>query len=99
MTSPDVLERGLEAYATQRWREAFDALTRADADAEVEFGPDLLARLATAAILIGDDSGVDTATRAHEAFLRAGDEAGAARAAVWIGMHPVSYTHLTLPTN
>lgn len=87
MTSPDVLERGLEAYATQRWREAFDALTRADADVDVELGPDLLARLATAAILIGDDSGVDTATRAHEAFLRAGDGAGAARAAVWIGMH------------
>ena len=87
MTSADVLEQGLEAYANQRWREAFDALTRADADAEVEFEPDLLSRLATAAILIGDDSGVDTATRAHEAFLRAGDEAGAARAAVWIGMH------------
>ena len=87
MTSADVLEQGLEAYANQRWREAFDALTRADADAEVEFQPDLLSRLATAAILIGDDSGVDTATRAHEAFLRAGDEAGAARAAVWIGMH------------
>ncbi|GAA1769031.1 helix-turn-helix transcriptional regulator [Agromyces humatus] len=85
MTSVDVLERGLEAFARQRWREAFDALT--EADAETELGADQLARLATAAILLGDSSGIDTATRAHEAFLRAGDDAEAARAAVWIGMH------------
>ena len=85
MTSPDVLERGLEAFAQQRWREAFDALTAADA--ETELAADQISHLATAAILIGDDSGTDTATRAHEAFLRAGDDAGAARAAVWIGMH------------
>ncbi|KRC61789.1 LuxR family transcriptional regulator [Agromyces sp. Root81] len=85
MMSPDVLERGLEAFAQQRWREAFDAL--AAADAETELAADQISRLATAAILIGDDSGTDTATRAHEAFLRAGDDAGAARAAVWIGMH------------
>ncbi|GAA1808045.1 LuxR C-terminal-related transcriptional regulator [Agromyces neolithicus] len=87
MTSPDVVERGLEAYAQQRWREAFDALTEADADAETELPADLISRLATAAILVGDPSGIDTATRAHEAFLRAGDGAGAARTAVWIGMH------------
>lgn len=86
MTSTDVLEHGLEAFARQRWREAFDALTQADADAGDELGPDPLARLATAAILIGDESGVDTAIRAHEAFLTAGDGAGAARTAVWIGM-------------
>ncbi|MCD2443641.1 LuxR C-terminal-related transcriptional regulator [Agromyces sp. SYSU K20354] len=87
MTSDDVLEHGLEAFARQRWREAFDALTEADAEADAEFGADLLDRLATAAILIGDESGIDTATRAHEAYLRAGDDAGAARTAVWIGMH------------
>ena len=87
MTSPDVLEHGLEAFARQRWREAFDALTEVDADSESESGPELLYRLAVAAILIGDESGIDTATRAHEAFLHAGDNAEAARAAVWIGMH------------
>ena len=85
MMSPDVLERGLEAFARQRWREAFDALTAADA--ETELAPDLIAQLATAALLVGDESGIDTATRAHEAFLRAGDEAGAARSAVWIAMY------------
>ncbi len=85
MTSSAVLERGLDAYAEQRWTEAFDALT--EADAETRLGGDELARLATAAILLGRETGVDTATRAHEAFLAAGDEAGAARTAVWIGMH------------
>ena len=50
----DVLERGLEAFARQRWSEAFDALT--EADAEVDLGPDVLGRLATAAILIGRES-------------------------------------------
>ncbi len=83
--TPDVLERGLEAFARQRWSEAFDALT--EADTEVELGPDVLGRLATAAILIGNEAGIDMATRSHEAFLQAGDEAGAARAAVWIGMY------------
>ncbi len=85
MTSSAVLERGLDAYAEQRWTEAFDALT--EADAETRLGGDELARLATAAILLGRETGVDTATRAHEAFLAAGDEAGAARTPVWIGMH------------
>ncbi|WP_026378641.1 helix-turn-helix transcriptional regulator [Agromyces italicus] len=87
MTSARALERGLEAFAGQRWREAFDALTEADADAEIELGPEQISQLATAAILIGDVSGIETATRAHEAFLRQGDDAAAARAAVWIGMH------------
>ena len=85
MTSSGVLERGLEAFGEQRWSDAFDALTEADAEVGLDGGG--LERLATAAILLGRETGIDTATRAHEAFLEAGDEAAAARAAVWIGMH------------
>jgi DNA-binding CsgD family transcriptional regulator/tetratricopeptide (TPR) repeat protein len=85
MASSAVLERGLDAFAQQRWSDAFDALTEADAD--VGLDGDDLARLATAAILLGRETGIDTATRAHEALLEAGDQAAAARAAVWIGMH------------
>jgi DNA-binding CsgD family transcriptional regulator/tetratricopeptide (TPR) repeat protein len=84
MTS-SALERGLVAFAEQRWSDAFDALT--EADAEVGLDGEDLARLATAAILLGRETGIDTATRAHEAFLEAGDDAAAARAAVWIGLH------------
>ncbi len=85
MTTSAVLERGLDAFAEQRWIDAFDALT--EADAEDGLDADVLARLATAAMLIGRETAIDTATRAHEAFLETGDEAGAARAAVWIGIY------------
>lgn len=85
MTSSAALERGLDAFAEQRWTAAVDALTEADAGDGLD--ADGLERLATAALLIGRENGIDTATRAHEAFLQAGDDAGAARAAAWIGMH------------
>ena len=85
MTSSAVLERGLEAFAEQRWTDAYEALT--EADEKVGLEADDLERLATSAILLGRSDGIDTATRAHEAFLEEGDEAAAARAAVWIGMH------------
>lgn len=85
MTSSAALERGLDAFAEQRWTAAVDALTEADAGDGLD--ADDLERLATAALLIGRENGIDTATRAHEAFLQAGDDAGAARAAAWIGMH------------
>jgi DNA-binding CsgD family transcriptional regulator len=85
MTSSAALERGLDAFAKQRWTEAVDALTEADARDGLD--ADDLERLATAALLIGRETGIDTATRAHEAFLEVGDDAGAARAAAWIGMH------------
>jgi DNA-binding CsgD family transcriptional regulator len=85
MTSSSALERGLDAFAEQRWTDAVDALTEADAGDGLD--ADDLERLATAALLIGHETGIDTATRAHEAFLEAGDDAGAARAAAWIGMH------------
>lgn len=85
MTSSAALERGLDAFAEQRWTDAVDALT--EADARDGLVADDLERLATAALLIGRETGIDMATRAHESFLEAGDDEGAARAAVWIGMH------------
>ncbi|MBT2516841.1 helix-turn-helix transcriptional regulator [Streptomyces sp. ISL-90] len=85
MTSSAALERGLDAFAEQRWTVAVEALTEADAGDGLD--ADDLERLATAALLIGRENGIDTATRAHEAFLEAGDDPGAARAAVWIGMY------------
>jgi DNA-binding NarL/FixJ family response regulator len=85
MTFADVLDRGLEAFTQRRWGEAFDALTEADGAGGLD--AEALARLGTSAILVGRKDGIDIATRAHEAFLAARDDAGAARTAMWIGMH------------
>ena len=85
MTSSAVLERGLDAFAAQRWADAFAALSEADATVGLD-GEDL-DRLAIAANLLGREDYLDMATRAHEALLQAGDEAGAARVAAWIGLY------------
>lgn len=89
MTSSAALDRGLAAYAEHRWGDAFDALTEADADAALV--ADHLDLLATAALLLGrEETGLEVAARAHEAFLERSDADGAARTAAWIGLYLMS---------
>ncbi len=75
------LDQAHEAYAAQRWRDAFDSLLAANV-ASLEI--DDVERLAIAAYLIGeDDASADAWTRAHQEALRHGDAPRAARCAFW----------------
>ncbi|HEU4808371.1 MAG TPA: LuxR C-terminal-related transcriptional regulator [Homoserinimonas sp.] len=86
MTLSADLDRGRTAYAEHRWSDALSALTQADQDGGLPAQD--LEHASTAALLTGQETiGIDTATRAHEAFLASGDLASAARCAGWIGMY------------
>ena len=78
------LERGREAYATSKWRKAFESLSRASQ--ATRLGAEDLELLARAAYMVGrDDDYVSGLERAHRAHVDAGDVARAARCAFWIG--------------
>ncbi len=67
------------------WRDAHEALSRADRDGGLEAGD--LERLATAAYMLGrEEEYVGVLRRAHRAHLEAGEELRAARCAFWAGM-------------
>ena len=86
MTFSADLDRGRTAYAEHRWSDALSALTHADQDGGLPSQD--LDNLSTAAFVTGQETvGIDTATRAHEAFLAEGDFTSAARCAGWIGMY------------
>jgi DNA-binding CsgD family transcriptional regulator len=85
MNAPTALDRGRAAYREHRWSEAIAELERAEHDGAIT--AEDLEHLATAQILVGHtQEGVDTLTRAHEAFLDAEDVPGATRCAAWLGM-------------
>lgn len=85
MHAPEAVERGRESYERRAWRDAYDALSAADAHAPLD-APDL-DRLAMAAYLIGrDEAAVKGLERAHRAFLDQGDDGRAVRSAFWVGM-------------
>jgi DNA-binding NarL/FixJ family response regulator len=78
----DSLDRGRQAFAQRAWKDAYARLSAADADAPLE-GREL-EMLATAAYLIGNDEGSETAwSRAYE-WLRTRDKRRAARCAFWL---------------
>ena len=82
----DDLEAGRRAYARRAWRDAHDALSRADEATPLD--PEDLELLGTAAYMLGRDDGwVACLERAHLAHLETGDEPRAARCALWVGMH------------
>lgn len=88
-TATDALMRGRDAFARQAWREAFAALSAADADGGL--GPGDLQDLATAAYLVGEDAASDDALeRAHRLALDRDDTRHAARCAFWLGMIAVN---------
>ncbi len=79
------LDRGRAAYGQRQWQSALSDLSSAAQTDELS--ADDLVRLATSAVMMGRISeGIDILTRAHEQCLAAGDLAGAARAAGWIGL-------------
>jgi ATP/maltotriose-dependent transcriptional regulator MalT len=79
------LDRGRRAYERRAWKDAHELLSLADRERSLL--PADLERLATAAFLIGREQEFDGALeRAHRAYLRAGDDPGAARCAFWIGL-------------
>jgi DNA-binding CsgD family transcriptional regulator len=81
----DALEHGRRAFAGLKWRAAFDSLSAADRDAELE--PKDLERLGDAAYLIGDDDGAVAAwTRAHNAFAERDECLRAARLGFWLSL-------------
>ena len=85
MNAPTALDRGRAAYREHRWSEAIAELDRAEHDDAIT--AEDLEHLAIAEILVGHaEEGVDTLTRAHEAFLDAEDVPGATRCAAWLGM-------------
>jgi DNA-binding CsgD family transcriptional regulator len=83
--SAAALERARLAYQEHRWTPARVAFDEAERDGEAS--PHDLELAATAAFLLGSETdGVDTLTRAHEAFLAEHDVDGAARCAAWLGI-------------
>jgi DNA-binding CsgD family transcriptional regulator len=84
MTMAGALDRGREAFQRQAWGKAYTALAAADRDAPL--APDDLARLATAAYLVGrDEESCGFWSRAHHDALTAGDVAKAVRCGFWAG--------------
>ena len=83
MNETGALVQGREAYARRSWTEAYTRLSEADRGSPL--APDDLARLATAAYLIGKD--VESAAawaRAHHGFATGGDRLRAVRCAFWL---------------
>jgi len=80
----DALEQGRASFRSQAWASAFSQL--AAADAEEPLGPDDLVLLAQSALLTGREAeGGDLLSRAHQAFLGAGEVQRAVRCAFWLG--------------
>jgi DNA-binding CsgD family transcriptional regulator len=80
------LQRGREAYANQAWLDAYDALSRADAESPLEAADVEL--LATSAALVGEcDAHHLLLERLHKLRLDAGETELAAKAAVLLGMN------------
>ena len=83
MTTADTLDQGRASFGRRAWGAAYAQLSAADREAPLE--PQDLERLTVAAHLVGrDDACADAWLRAHRAYLRLGDAAGAARCAYWL---------------
>jgi DNA-binding CsgD family transcriptional regulator len=80
------LEQGREAFARLAWRDALEALGRADRAARL--GGDDLELLAVSAYMLGRvDDFLGCLERAHRVHAESGDPLRAARCAVFLGMH------------
>ena len=76
-------ERGRAAFEAAAWTDAYDHLTRADAESELD--PEDIERLATVAFLVGKESeSSDLWARAHQRYLRQGDIERAAGCITWL---------------
>src|SRR5688500_18370065 len=90
------VEQARQAAGRGAWQEAFDLLSRADAQLLLR-GPDL-PFFAAVAYAAGDlDRTIEIWERAHTESLRAGDNVSAAGAAVRVAMHLLFDTALMAP--
>ena len=81
----DALQQGRDFYERRAWKDAYEALARADGDAALE--PEDLAQLAITAYMLGRDAeSLSLLERAHHAFAAAGRPLEAVRCAFWLGM-------------
>jgi DNA-binding CsgD family transcriptional regulator len=86
MKAVDELERGREAYGARAWLDAYEALSRADAESPLEAAD--LDLLATSAALLGKrDVHLSLLERLHKLRLDAAETEPAAKAAVMLGMN------------
>ena len=80
------LGRGREAYARERWADAYDLLMAADRSCEL--GAAELELLATCAYMLGRvENYLGSLERAYHAHVEAGAGLAAIRCAFWIGVH------------
>jgi ATP/maltotriose-dependent transcriptional regulator MalT len=83
------LDRGREAYDRRAWLDAYEALSRADAESSLEAAD--LELLGFSASMVGRmDEYLAVLERAHHAHLESGDTLAAAGMAIWIGMNLAS---------
>jgi DNA-binding CsgD family transcriptional regulator len=79
------LQAGREAYRNRAWGDAYEALSRADSDSPLS--NDDLWHLAITATLVGrDHTTFVMLERLHHAYVEAGEDLPAARAAFWQGL-------------
>ena len=91
-----VLQRGRDAASRGEWQDAFALLVKADADGLLSAGElPVLAEVAYAAGHL--DETIEAWERAHTGSLKAGDQVGAAGAAVRVAMHLLLDTALMAP--
>jgi DNA-binding CsgD family transcriptional regulator/tetratricopeptide (TPR) repeat protein len=80
---------GRHAYERRAWRDAYDALSEANAAGQL--AADDVERLAWSAILTGhDEPALDAFERLHQLRLDAGEALRAARAAFWLALRAMS---------
>jgi len=85
----DLVAVGRHAYAQHAWADAYDALTRASASGPLD--ADDIERLVWAGLLTGkDESSLAALERLYDLRLGAGDNLGAARSAIWLGLKLLS---------
>jgi DNA-binding NarL/FixJ family response regulator len=83
MTAPSALAHGRELIERQAWESAYALLSTQDRERALE--PDDLARLATAAAMLGrEDDVAGLWSRAHAGYLAKGDRRSAVRCAYWL---------------
>jgi DNA-binding CsgD family transcriptional regulator len=86
MAQTPAILKGREAFARQKWREAYELLSAADRESPLE--PADLERFATAAYLVGEDAdAVTNWTRAHHGLIDQGHLVRAARWGFWLSLH------------
>ena len=81
------LEQGRALYENQAWKDAYEALVRADGAEPL--GAQDLERLATARSCSAATTTISPSMSAHHAYLAADDVPNAVRCAFWIGMNLV----------